>query len=126
MKQLLPKGNKSAGIILLASVIVLVGIILVLMIGSYLSINSIRWQTFSLPRAAQSLSAAESCVEIAIARLRVNPAYTTQNGWEEIKEGNIVCRYSIQDEEGKKVIKAESSVSNYFKKILVNLKILGE
>ena len=117
------KENKEKGIILLTSVIVLAGIILILMSGSYLSINTIRWQAFSLPKSAQSLANAESCLAIALAKLRINPAYNTQGTWETFQKGNIHCQYLITNSNETKIIKTKGFYSNYFKKIIIELNI---
>ncbi|MCD5396362.1 MAG: hypothetical protein LR000_01720 [Candidatus Pacebacteria bacterium] len=124
-QQWLSENKKEKGIVLLTSVIVLAGIILVLIVGSYYSINAIRWYVFSYPRASQSLLNAESCAEVVISKLRISPAYFT-NSWQEIKNDKITCKYLIQEGNGEKIIKTESSFSDYFKKILISLKTINE
>jgi hypothetical protein len=123
MKLQSPRENKSEkGLILLTSVIILTGIILILIVGAYLSINAIRWQIFSLPRESQSFLNAENCLAIAISKLKINPAYNTEG---DFKEG-ISCQYLIEEENGKKIIKSQSSLFDFFKKILVELETVKE
>lgn len=121
-KPQLLKGNNK-GITLLVTVIILAGIILILIVSSYLSINLIRWQSFSLPEASQSFNNAESCFAIALSKLKISPAFNTNGKWIEFKNGNISCRYLVEDGEGKKIIKSEGEKSEYFKKLIVKLKI---
>jgi hypothetical protein len=125
IKQPLLKENEK-GIILLAAVIVLIGIILVLIVGSYLSINALRKEIFLLPKIAQSFANAESCLAIAISKLKTSPAYTTQENWKEFKEEDILCQYLIEEKEGIKIIKIKGLFSNYFQKIIAELKIVEE
>jgi len=122
-KQPLLKENNKKGFILLVTVIILAGIILILIVGSYLSLNLIRWESFSLPEASQSLNNAESCFNIALSKLKISPAYHTQGNWEEFKNGDIFCQYLIENGEGGKIIKTKGVKSGYFKKILIKLKI---
>ncbi len=122
-KQRSPKEGER-GLILLTAVIVLAGIILVLLISTYFSINAIRWQAFALPRASQSFANAESCLAILTSKLSVSPAYNTQGNWRELRKGDIFCRYFIEDKDGQKTIKIESSFSDFFRKIFVQLEMV--
>jgi hypothetical protein len=126
IKPQLPKGDGKKGVILLVSVIVLAGIILVLMVSFYFSINAIRRENFLLPKSGHSFANAEGCLAIALAKLKVSPAYNTKNKWEEFKEGSINCQYLVEEESGEKIIKTKGSHSNFLKKIIVKLKNVYE
>jgi len=116
----LQKGNKK-GVVLLASVIVLAGIILVLIVGAFLALNTIRWYSFSLPLSAQAFNNAESCLAIVLSKLKTNPAFNTQGNWEKFEGGNIKCEYFVENQGEKKIVKTKGEFAGYFKKILVEL-----
>lgn len=116
------KENKKKGIIVIATVVVLAGIILVLILMSYFSINAIRLVSFSFENFSQAFLNAQSCLSLAIDKLRANPAYYSLNQFEKVKEGKIECQYLIENEEGGKTIKSEGKFGDYFKKIVVKLK----
>ena len=124
IKQQLPKGNNSKkGMMLLVAVVVLAGVILILMVGSYLATNAIRWQVLALPKSAQSFANAESCLAIALSKLKVSPTFNTRGNWQSFQKENIHCQYLKKKKNGKKIIKTKGFYSNYFKKISVELEM---
>ena len=109
------------GIMLLTAVIVLAGIILILIVSIYLSTNFIRWQSFALPKSTQALFNAESCFAFLLAKLKVSPAYTTQNSWKTFSQNDIQCQYLIEDTENSKLVKILNTSSGYYKKFIIHL-----